>query len=224
MNTDTTSRPADAESGSTGPGSLRPSAAARPRGSWWMLMALAVCLSLVLGGVVVHVIDQRNAARQLYQSQVLTTISRLLDTEQGQIGRPVAQRSASAFGNLAGSISSDLGVNGSGTLQVTLGAGSGAQPSQIAFAVTVDSPYGSITLVAWYIQTDHGSSTDEGACLLWSSLLGPGRATTSLSLGGGEQLAPCSPRWWAPGPVNPAVGPRLGLAGIPRSPGPGGAG
>jgi hypothetical protein len=221
MNTGTTSRTTGAE---TGPGGLTSSAAARPRGSWWLLTALAVCLSLVLGAVAEHVIDQRTAARQLYQTQVLTTISRLMDAEQSQIGRPAAQRSSSAFGNLTDSITGDGGVNGSGTLQVTLGAGSAAQPSQIAFAVTVDSPYGSTTLAAWDIETGHGSASNQGACVLWSTLLGPGRATTPLSLGGGEQLAPCSPRWWAPGPVSPAVGPRLGLAGIPRSPGPGGVG
>jgi len=223
MSADITSHEANAESGATGPRGLTPSAAARPGGSWWMLTALAVCLSLVLGGVVEHVIDQRNAARERYQMQVLTTISRMLDLEQSQLARPVAQRSSGAFGSLTGAISGDQGVNGHGTLLVTLGAGSAAQPSQIAFSATVDSPYASTTLVTWYIETDHGSASNDGACVLWSTALGsaarPVRATTALGLGGGEYLEPCSSRWWTPGPVSAAFGPRLGLAGIPRSPG-----
>jgi hypothetical protein len=61
--------------------------------------------------------------------QVLTTVSRFIDEERDQIALPVAQRNASAFGDLADSINSDLGVNGSGTLQVSLGAGSGIPQS-----------------------------------------------------------------------------------------------
>ncbi len=38
-----------------------------------------------------------------------------------------------------------------------------------------------------------------------------------FDLGGGAELGPCSPSWWAAGPVTPKQ-PRLGLAGIPRSP------
>lgn len=164
-----------------------------------------------------HVVDQRNAARSLYQSQVATTVSRFLDLENSQLNRPPAQRSAAAFGSLADAINKDPGVNGSGTLQVTPGAGSDAQPGQAAFAATVDSPYGSTTFAVWSISLNHGTSKNQGACVLWSSLLGPGRATTALDLGGGETLQPCQASWWSPGPVN-ANEPRLGLAGIPRSP------
>jgi hypothetical protein len=195
--------------------------AERPAGRGrWLVTALAVCVALVIGGSVTHVLDQRNAARDLYRMQLLTTVSRFTDEEQRQIALPVAQRSASAFGDLASSIGADQGVNGSGTLQVTLGAGSAAQQAQIAFSATVASPYASATLVVWYISvTSHGGiAENQGVCVLGSTLLGRGRATAPLGLGGGEQIAPCSPQWWAPGPVT-ATQPRLRLAGIPQSPG-----
>jgi hypothetical protein len=189
----------------------------RPRGWWWLITALAVCAAFVLGGFAEHVLDQQNAARTLYRTQVATTVFRLLDEENSQLGRPVAQRSAAAFGDVTDSINADLGVNGAGTLQVTLGAGSAAPPDQIAFSATVESPSGSTTFAVWSISLDQGTSKNQGACVLWSSLLGPGRATSALNLGGGEQLQPCAASWWSPGPVN-ANQPRLGLAGIPRSP------
>lgn len=212
--------PGNVESGSAGFRGTVPPVAIRPRRLWWLVTVLAVCASLILGGSIEHAIDQKNAARGLYQMQVLTTASRLFNEEQRQIALPVAQRSASAFGDLAESIGADMGVNRSGALQVSLGAGSAAQPAQIAFSATVASPYASTTLAVWYIRiTSHGGIADnEGACVLWSTLLGSGRATTSLDLGGGEELQPCSPRWWSPGPVS-ATQPRLGLAGIPRFPG-----
>ena len=50
----------------------------------------------------------------------------------GSIGRSIAD----SLGDLADAINADTGVNGSGTLQVNLGAGSAAQPTQIAFAAT----------------------------------------------------------------------------------------
>ncbi len=178
---------------------------------------LAVCGALVVGGSVQHVIDQRNAARTLYRMQVLSTVSRFLGEEDRQLSTPTAQRSATAFGDLADSISADQGVNGSGTLQVSLGAGSAAPADQIAFSATVASPYASTTFAVWDIHTNGGAAQNQGACVLWSTLLGPGRATTALDLGAGAQLQPCSPSWWAAGPVNPRQ-PRLALAGIPRSP------
>jgi hypothetical protein len=76
--------------------------------------------------------------------EVLTTVSRFLDEEHRQIAIPVAQRSAPAFGDLADSISGDLG--------------------------------------------------------------------------GGEELQPCSPQRWSAGSAG-TLQPRLGRAGIPRSPG-----
>ena len=128
-----------------------------------------------------------------------------------------AQRSAVAFGDLADSISADEGVNGAGTLQVSLGAGSAAPADQIAFSATVASPYASTAFAVWDIHTNGGAAQNQGACVLWSSLLGAGRATTTLDPGGGAELQPCSPSWWSAGPVTPRQ-PRLGLARIPRSP------
>ena len=220
MESEIANPPGDVESGSAGSSGTLPPVATRPWRLWWLVTVLAVCASLILGGSVEHAIDQQNAARSLYQMQVLTTASRLFHEEQRQIALPVAQRSASALDDLAESIGADMGVNRSGTLQVSLGAGSAAPPAQIAFSVTVASSYASTTLAVWYIRViSHGGITDnEGACVLWSTLLGPGRATTSLDLGGGEELQPCSSGWWSPGPVD-ATQPRLGLAGIPRSPG-----
>ncbi len=220
MESEIADRPGDVGHGRAGFRGAQPPAATRPRRSWWLLTALAVCISLVLGATAEHAIDQRNAARGLYRTQVLTTVSRFIDEEQSQISLPAAQRSASAFGDLANSVSSDTGVNGSGTLQVSLGAGSAAEPAQIAFSATVASPYASTTLAVWYLRvTGHGGMAENvGACVLWSTLLGPGRATTALNLGGGEQLQPCSPAWWSPGRANVSQ-PRLGLAGIPQSPG-----
>jgi hypothetical protein len=198
---------------------VRPAAARPrgPRGSWWLVTVLAVGVALVAGGSVQHVFDQRNAARTLYRMQVLTTVSRFLTEADSQFGRPRAQRSAVAFGDLADSISADEGVNGAGTLQVSLGAGSAAPADQIAFSATVASPYASTTFAVWDIHTNGGAAQNQGACVLWSSLLGAGRATSVLDLGGGAELQPCSPSWWSAGPVTPKQ-PRLGLAGIPRSP------
>ena len=220
MENEIADRPGGVEAGPAGPGGTLPAVATWPRRSWWLVTALAVCVALVVGGSVTHVLDQRNAAHDLYRMQLLTTVSRFTDEEQRQIALPVAQRSASAFGDLASSIGADQGVNGSGTLQVSLGAGSAAQPAQIAFSATVASPYASTTLVVWYISvTSHGGiAENQGVCVLGSTLLGRGRATAALGLGGGEQLAPCSPQWWAPGPVT-ATQPRLALAGIPQYPG-----
>lgn len=181
------------------------------------MTALAVAVALVAGGSVQHVIDQRNAAQTLYRTQVTTTVSRFLTEEDSMLGRPPAQRSAGAFGDLTDSITADQGVNGAGTLQVNLGAGSAAPADQIAFSTTVESPYASTTFAVWDIRTHGGTAQNEGACVLWSTLLGPGRATTYLDLGAGLGLQPCSPGWWKAGPVTDQQ-PRLGLAGIPRSP------
>jgi hypothetical protein len=219
VETEVPQRPGDAESGSAGLGdSPTPTPTpARPRPAWWLLTALAVGLSLVIGATVEHVIDRRAAARTLYQMQVNTTLSRFFDQEQAQLSRPVPRRSAAAFGNLADAITADTGVNGSGTLQVTLGAGSTAQPTQIAFAATVDSPYASTTVAVWYVRSRSGDASNQGACVLSSTLLGPGRATTQLNLSASEFLAPCPSRFWSAGSAA-SMQPRLGLAGIPRSP------
>lgn len=211
MESETADRTRDA-----GPGTRSP-VATRARGRWWLVTALAVCASLAAGASVQHAVDDRNAASSLYRTQVLTTVSRLLSAEQSQLALPVAQRDAAgAIGGLADSISADEGVNGYGALQVSIGAGSAATPDQVAFTATVASPHASTTFVAWYIST--GSADNSGACVLWSTLLGAGRATSYLDLGGREGLQPCQPQWWSTGPVTPAQ-PRLGLAHIPQSPG-----
>lgn len=54
--------------------------------------------------------------------------------------------------------------------------------------------------------------------MLSSTLPGPGRATTQLNLSSDEFLPPCSPQFWSSGSAA-RMQPRLGLAGIPRSPG-----
>jgi len=177
---------------------------------------LAVCAALVIGASVQHAVDDRNAASSLYRTQLLTTASRFTDEEQSQISLPAAQRSAAAFGDIADAISADQGVNGLGTLHVSLGAGSSASPAQIAFSATVASPRASTTLVVWYLGTK--SSSNEGACVLWSTLLGPGRATATLNLGGGETMRPCEPQWWPSSRSVTMAQPNLSVAGIPQSP------
>jgi hypothetical protein len=125
--------------------------------------------SLIAGGTVVHAVDQRHAQRVLYDIQVLTTASRFLDEEGSQIALPVAQRNAGALGDLADSINADLGVNGEGTLQVTTGTGSAATFTQIAFEVTVSSPYASTAFVVWFVRGAGMNSQNEGSCVLSSS-------------------------------------------------------
>jgi hypothetical protein len=187
---------------------------------WWWLGVLLILASLIVGGTVVHAADQRHAQRALYDIQVLTTASRFLDEERSQIALPVAQRSAGALGDLADSINADLGVNGEGTLQVTMGTGSAATFTQIAFEVTVSSPYASTIFAVWLVRGAGPAgmnSQNAGACVLSSSLLGPGRATSFLNLGA-SGLQPCWPQLWSansPGPMQP----HLGWAGIRQSAG-----
>jgi len=218
MESEIASPPGSAGSGSAGSGGGVPLVAARPRRWWWLVAVLVACVSLIVGGSVQHGVDQRNAARDLYAIQVLTTLSRFMDAERGLVAMPVAQRGGSALFDLADAISADQGVNGSGTLRVSLDSGSAAQAAQAAYSVTVASPYASTTAAVWYISVSGNGEVAEnsGACVLWSTLLGPGRATSFLNLRGGEGLQPCSPQWWSPGPMD-ATQPRLGLAGIPQS-------
>ena len=206
-----TSRPAGGSRSTSG---VRHSAGPR---RWWWLGALLVVASLIAGGTVVRTVDQRHARRVLYDTQVLTTASRFLDEERSQIALPVAQRKAGSFSDLADSINADPGVNGGGTLQVTTGTGSAATFTQIAFEVTVSSPYASTTLAVWLVRGagPGGMNTQNaGACALHSSLLGSGRATSFLNLGA-SGLQPCWPQLWSansPGPGQP----HLAWAGIPQ--------
>jgi hypothetical protein len=180
--------------------------------------ALLVVASLTVGGTVVRTVDQRHAQRVLYDIQVLTTTSRFLDEERRQIALPVAQRNAGAFGDLADSINADLGVNGKGTLRVTTGTGSAATFTQIAFEVTVSSPYASTTFAVWFVRgagPGGMNSRDAGACVLSSSLLSSGRATSFLNLGA-SGLQPCWPQLWSASSKSP-IQPHLARAGIPQS-------
>jgi hypothetical protein len=184
-----------------------------------VLLAVA---SLIVGGTAVgiftHSLDQRHAQRVLYDSQVLTTASRFLDEERSQIALPVAQRNSGAISDLADSINSDLGVNGVGTLQVSVGTGSAATFTQIAFEVTVSSPYASTTFAVWLVRGAGAAGMGEqnaGTCLLSSSLLDSGRATSFLDLGT-SGLEPCGSQLWSSSSKNP-MQPDLTLAGIPQS-------
>jgi hypothetical protein len=216
MSTDLTSSPANAGSGHPGSGDAPPAATRRRRPSW-LLVAVAVVVSLIVGGSVQHAFDDRSATRALYRAQVLTAESRFFDAENSQVALPVARRSITAFGSLADSISGDGGVNGDGTLSVSMDTGSVLQPTQIDVSFTVASPYASTTIALWSILVSDQSDTssDQGACVLSSTLLGPGRATTDLQLGGGYYVLPCSPRWWSSGSI---WAPHLGTAGISQPP------
>jgi hypothetical protein len=69
-----------------------------------------------------------------------------------------------------------LVVGGAGTLEVTPGTGSAAPFTQIAFEVTVSSPYASTTFAEWVVRgagPGGMNSQNAGACVLSSSLLGP---------------------------------------------------
>ena len=183
---------------------------------WRWLGALLAVASLIVGGTVVHTVDQRHAQRVLYDTQVLTTASRFLDEERSQIALPVAQRNAGALTDLADSINADPGVNGEGTLQVTTGTGSAATFTQIAFEVTVSSPYASTTFAVWLVRGGAPggmNSQNAGACVLSSSLLGSGRATSFLNLGA-SGLQPCWPQLWSANSSSPRQ-PHLAWAGIP---------
>jgi hypothetical protein len=181
---------------------------------WWGITVLAVIAALFVGGTVQHAVDDRNAARDLYRTQMDTTFWRVDDEEHRQLALPQAQRSAAAFGDLLDSINRDTGVNGQGTLDVAMDSGSVAALHEAAFAVIVSSPYGSTTVAVWSII--YPGSSDDGACVLSSTLLGSGRATANLDLGGGQFVQPCPPSWWH-GAITPAGPPNLGVAGIDQS-------
>jgi hypothetical protein len=204
---------APSEPPSTGAPIGRPPAVKRNPPLWWAITAVAVLVALFAGGTIQHAFDNRNATRDLYRMQLVTTLWRLGQEEQRQLALPAAQRSTAAVGDIVDGINQDTGINGQGTLQVTLGSGSVAPPHQAAFSVTVSSPYGSTTVAEWFVL--YPGSTDTGACVLSSTLVGSGRATTDLELGGGEFVQVCLPSWWR-GPITPNH-PNLGMANIDES-------
>jgi hypothetical protein len=77
------------------------------------------------------------------------------------------------------------------------------------------SPYAESTIALWDIRL-RGTS-NQGVCVLTSSLAGNGRVTEDVQLGGHIFLQPCLSSWWAPGPVDGSQ-PRLSLANIHEPP------
>ena len=216
--------------GSPGPVGSPPGAAARqPPRLWWPITILAAVAALVAGVLVQRAVDHHRAAITAYRVQVDSALSQLGTEADRQLARPAAQRSLSAIDDLADSISQDAGLrdpglSGSGLseldpLTVALGSGSIVPAGQVAFEVTITTPYAESTIVVWDIRTSSraASVSNQGACVLTSSLLGPGRARTDLDLGGHYFVQRCQDRWWSPGPVD-GTQPRLSLANIPKFP------
>jgi hypothetical protein len=214
METEATIPPADAGYKLTGMVGNASPPAVRTRRPTWTLMVLAVAAALIAGALAGHAWDNKNAAHEEYRNQVLTTESRFLFEESRQVVLPGPQRSLTKLDDLADSITADPGVNGSGTLTVSAGAG-GFLSKQIVLDVSIDSPYASATLVTYAISIPGpGAGLDEGACVLSSTLLGPGRATRGLTLDANYFVPSCPLQWWT---SKSASDPHLGQAGIPRS-------
>jgi hypothetical protein len=219
-----------ASSGTSGPAGAPPVAEARRRPRlWWPITILAAVAALVAGVLVQRAVDHHRAAITAYRVQVNSTLSQLGTEADRQLARPASQRSLSAIDDLADSISQDAGLrdpglSGSGLseldpLIVALGSGSIVPAGQIAFEVTITTPYAESTIVVWDIRFSNqseGSVSNQGACVLTSSLLGPGRARTDLNLGGNYFVQPCLDQWWSPGPID-GKQPRLSLANIPET-------
>src|SRR6185437_1630245 len=206
MASEITIPPANAGSGVKGiAGDVTPASVPRRRPTW-MLMVLTVIAVLIAGALAGHAWDQKNAARDLYRGQVLTTETRFYDAENSQINLPAQRRSLTALSDLADSITGDVGVNGSGTLTVTTGTGA-TMATQTVLDVTISSPYATTTLVTYSIQVPRNTSPNAGACVLSSTLLGQGRATRDLRLGGGYVVPSCPLQWWS---THSASDPHLG--------------
>jgi hypothetical protein len=207
-----------AQAGPAGPVTVPGGPSRRPRQQhyFWFITVLVALAALVIGGSVQHFFDQRNAKRLFYGTQLTSTEYRFLDEETRQLALPVARRSSGALSDLGDSIDQDGGINPDGTLDVELGTGSAGPLTQIAFEVTVSSLYASTTVVVWAVRGPDGvNELDQGACLLSSTLVGPGRATADLHFGA-VFVPACTPDLWRASPVS-AVKPDLTLAGIPRA-------
>ena len=209
MDSETSDPVGVAESVPPGPDSGAIRATARPARPWWpwAIVALAACAGLLAGGIAVHVIDRRIAARDSYRAQVLTTFTLFLAEERKLITLPVAQRDVGVFTDLADSLTQDPGINGSGTLQVVAGPVTADTPGQVVAAFTVSSAYAASSFAVWHLAPQGLSTSDEGTCVLSSTLLGSGDAVGPLDLGGGYRELPCPARWrsWdAAGSAQPA--------------------
>jgi hypothetical protein len=181
------------DAGATASDTARAGGVSFGRAHWpWLVAVVVIMVAFAAGGFVEHAIDQRNADRSEYQSQLRSTLSRMLAEERRQILLPVDQRSAAAFGQLANDITADTGVNDGGTLQVTSGSGTVAAPARIGYEFMVSSPYGTtVVRVAASEPTGSANSSDEEVCAVSSTLLGPARGP--IDLGGGTNLPACDP-------------------------------
>jgi hypothetical protein len=159
--------------------------------------ALALVAGGLAGAAVEHNLDDQRAASDLYRNQVLTTLTQFMNAEGQVIAQPAAKRDFTALDNLAEVITADPGVNGGGTLTVTQGSGAARNESAI-WTVTLDSAHGGTAFAVWYLTPGGPSTISEGACVLSSTLLGPGEglATSDLNLGGGSYVTACPAQYW----------------------------
>src|SRR5215472_821566 len=87
---------AQTEPGPTGAGAGRPPTMPRISRRWWpfaVVAVVAVLLGSVVGATIERAVDRRDAARDLYRTQLNTTFWRIDQEEQRQLGLPQAQRS-----------------------------------------------------------------------------------------------------------------------------------
>jgi len=188
----------------------------RRPGPRWLLAAVVVAplAALIAVPLIVTSARHRATALALYRSQLLTVAKRFA-AEEFFLGMRPAH-------------------SGTGTLRVSVDAGGvtsvpvkhragGGRLEQIAYSITVTSPYASTRIAVWNLEeisppgSSGISSIKQSWCVLSSTLLGPGPARTNLDLGGGRSLAWCRSAWLASGPLTEDLDPRLGLAGISPS-------
>ena len=216
----------------------------RRPGPRWLLAAVALAVLAALIAVPVIILSARHQASSLtlYRTQLLTTAKRLgaeeLSLSGGQPYAPgdlpwntPSQRHARGDISRAGlAINRDQAINGSGTLRVRVGPGgvtsmrvkhSAEGPyrvEQIAYAVTVTSPYASTRIAVWNVREGNttgafqGLIDSQGWCVLSSTLPGP-----DLELGGKHYQPWCQSKSLGSGPLTRGSGPWLGLAGISPS-------
>ena len=188
----------------------------RRPGPRWLLAAVAVAVlaALIAVPLIVTSARHRAAALALYRSQLLTVTKRFA-TEELFLGMRPAHSGT-------GPLRVSVGAGGVTSMPVKPRAG-GGQLKQIAYSITVTSPYASTRVAVWNIEeigppgAIRNLIDKQSWCVLSSTLLGPGPARTNLDLGGGRSLAWCRSAWLASGPLTEDLDPRLGLAGISPS-------